>query len=105
MLTCRKPLVRLSSTFFFIALLLTFTNYFNLFEAVHAARLDKPLVQRPDKLPAHLKGNHYQPDQTMTVIVSLNGSGNGGLNAFLAQNAIHKRREMQGLNSFSLSLP
>ena len=101
----RKPLVRLSLTSLFIALLLTYTNYFNLPEAVHAARLDEPQVQRHDKLPAHLKGNQYQPDETITVIVTLNGSRSDGLNAFLAKNAIHKRREMKNLDSFSLSLP
>src|SRR5919205_344082 len=89
MLTRCKPLVRLSLIPVFIVLLLT---------SAHATPLD-------NKVPAHLKGHHHQPDETITVIVTLNGSESGDLNAFLAQNGIHKRRELKNLDSFSLQLP
>src|SRR5215204_3488930 len=100
MFTDRKHLVRLVSISLLTALLLIYTNHFNVFEAAHAARLDEhAAVQQDDKLSTH------QPDETLTVIVTLSGSRSSRLNAFLAQNGIHKRREMKNLSTFSLSLP
>src|SRR4029079_16094856 len=89
-----------------ITILLTQLGWTNFGEVVHAEGQDRPSQsQRADNLSLLLKHGNHQPDERVTVIVTLNGPLSGRLNAFLAQNEIHRRKEMKSLGSFSLSLP
>ena len=89
-----------------ITLLLTSPYCLTLVPVVHAGNSDHPSAERrPEKVSPLLKGNKHQADERLTVIVALSGPKSGRLNAFLNQTAIHQRRELKSLNSFSLSLP
>src|SRR6185369_6651941 len=68
---------------------------------VGVVEADRPSELQTDKVSPLLKGNKYRADETVTVIVTLNGSRSGRLNAFLNQAGIHQRREMKNLRSFS----
>jgi len=57
-----------------------------------------------DKISPLLKGNQ-RADETVTVVVTLNGPTSGGLNGFMNRNGVRLRREMKALRSFSVSLP
>src|ERR1041384_6929790 len=89
-----------------ISILLTSLGWANFAPVVHAGGLDRPSKsQRADKLSPVLKDDKQQPDKRVTVIVTLNGSISGRLNAFLAQSEVRRRREMKSFGSFSLNLP
>ena len=57
-----------------------------------------------DKISPLLKRN-MRADETVTVVVTLNGPTSGGLNGFMNRNGVRLRREMKALHSFSVSLP
>lgn len=61
--------------------------------------------QKAPKVSLLLKGRKHQPDEQVTVIVTLGAPKSSRLNAFLNQNGIHQRREMKSLQGFSLTLP
>src|SRR5688500_4796961 len=67
-------------------------------------RLNQDYKSQSDKVSLQLQGNRPAGD-TVTVIVSLNGSSSGSLNGFLQRNHVRLRREMRALRSFSVSLP
>src|ERR1700754_2412484 len=96
----------LSTVLILIALLLPNLNCLSLVRVAQAGRADKPShSQKADKLSPLLKDNKRAPDDVVTVIVTLAAQKSGRLNAFLARNGVHARREMKGLGSFSLNLP
>jgi serine protease AprX len=84
-----------------IAIILTSLVCVTLVQITHAERPER----QTEKISSLLKGNKHRPDETVTVIVTLNGPGSGRLNALIKQNDVRLRREMKNLRSFSLSLP
>jgi subtilisin family serine protease len=94
----RKNMTRLSPFFFVVAILLTNPDYLPF-----AVAQTNPNQSTTHKVSPLLKG--HKPDETVTVIVMLDGVSSPRLNAFLNQNGVHKRREMKSLGSFSLRLP
>ena len=87
-----------------IATLLTALAYLALAGVAQAERSDPPTVSPGTKVSVLLKGSRHRPDETINVIVTLNGSRSTLLNAFLKQNGVRLRRDFKNLYSFSLSL-
>lgn len=72
---------------------------------VEAGRSENPHQLKTQKISPLLKSKKHGSDETVTVIVSLNGSKSSELNAFLNRAGLRQRREMRKLGVFSLSLP
>src|SRR4026207_1771400 len=84
-----------------IAITITSLVYVTLAQITHAERPEP----QTEKVSSLLKGNKHRADDTLTVIVTLNGPISGRLNALLKQNDVRLRREMKNLRSISVSLP
>ena len=96
----------LSAVFIVIALLLTSFNCLSFVRVAHAGRADKPShSKKANKISPLLKDDKHAPDDLVTVIATLEAPRSGRLNAFLAQNGVHERRQMKALGTFSLTLP
>ncbi|HET8670337.1 MAG TPA: hypothetical protein VFM05_06805, partial [Candidatus Saccharimonadales bacterium] len=85
----------LFSSLLAITILLTSLGWSNFAEVAHAESPDRLPTSQRNKVSVLLKGNQRQPEERVTVIVTLNGAKSGRLNAFLAQNQIRLRREMK----------
>src|SRR5258707_9245687 len=86
-----------------IAILLTSPPWQTLIEIAQAGSVNSD--SRGNKVSPLMKGNNHKADETVTVILTLNGSRTHRLNALLAQNDIHQRREMKQLESLSVTVP
>ena len=74
-------------------------------EITQAERAGKRSDLHANKISPRLNGSKHKPEETVEVIVTLNGQRSSGLNAFLSKRGVRQRREMKKLNNFSLSLP
>jgi hypothetical protein len=96
----------LSAVSVVIALLLTNFNCLSFVRVAHAGRADKPSHSiKGNKISPLLKDDKHAPDELVTIIATLEAPRSGRLNAFLAQNGVHERRQMKALGAFSLTLP
>ena len=102
MLTSSK---KTSRPILLIAILIVSGIPMTLVEIAHAERPDRHLESKTDKVSPLLKGKKHRADEMVTVIVTLDGSGSDRFNALIEQKSVHKRRVMENLHSFSLSLP
>src|SRR6185503_5209632 len=93
--------IRFSRFLPIIAILLTAVVYLTLGE-VAQAKFAKP---HPTKVSEVLKESRVRPEEMIDVIVTLNGSRTGLLNAFLKQNGVRLRKDFKNLRTLSLSLP
>src|SRR4026209_428695 len=81
MIARSKKSARLISIF---AITLTSLVYVTLVQITHAERPER----QTEKVSSLLKGNKHRADETLTVIVPLNGAMRGRLNAFLKQKGV-----------------
>jgi hypothetical protein len=89
-----------------ITIFLTSLGWINFAQVAHAGNPDgSPKPPKADKISPLLKGDKQQPEKRVTVIVTLNDSISGRLNAFLNQGEVRRRKEMKSLGSFSVNLP
>src|SRR5215213_7094516 len=89
----------------FLILLTAITLIVVSVQVVTAGTPENPRRFKAEKVSPLLKSNKHSADQTVTVIVTLNGPKSGLLNAFINRAGVHQRREMKQLGMFSLSLP
>ncbi|HVI71982.1 MAG TPA: S8 family serine peptidase, partial [Pyrinomonadaceae bacterium] len=105
MITNANKASRLFSLIPQIASLLRISLIFLILVGVAQAQsLNSNSESQSNKISPLLKGN-TAADETMTVVVTLNGPTSGGLNGFMNRNGVRLRREMKALHSFSVSLP
>jgi subtilisin family serine protease len=88
-----------------IATLLIALVHLTLAEVAQAERSVASATSRASKISVLLKRSGQRPDETISVIVTLNGARTELLNAFFKQNGVRLRRDFKNLGSFSLSLP
>src|SRR5215213_4163877 len=90
------------SLLFIITILLTWPAWLNVVDTAQAQSLNN---RKANNVSPLLQGNKHKSDETVTVIVTLDGPRSGRLNALLKQNGVRQRREMKSLGSFSVTLP
>src|SRR5690242_20469724 len=86
-----------------IALLLASPTCLTFIEIAEAGSINPD--SRREKVSPLVKGNNHRADEIVTVILALNGSPSGRLNALLAQSGVHVRRQMKALGTMSVTVP
>jgi len=86
-----------------IAILLTSPTWLNFIQTVEAGSANPE--SRNVKVSPLVNSSNHSGDETVTVILTLNGSPSGRLTALLAQNGVHQRRDMKELGVLSVTVP
>src|ERR1051326_4820515 len=86
-----------------IAILLASPTWLNFIQIAEAGSANSE--SRQDKVSPLMKSSNHSTDETVTVILTLNGPRSGRLNALLAQSGVQERREMKELGTLSVTVP